>query len=135
MANWQASLLMQTLSTGSVLVLQRDKTDAGDVPTLHGGDTFYGSLPDGDPFGGTVTERHEGRAVVEVNQKRYHLHKAQPHETTTSRSSSRTNTGSSIKLSSPAKLARCPRSGRRGHASSIKTPPALRATSPLRGEE
>ena len=81
MANWQASLLMQTLSTGSVLVLQRDKTDAGEVPTLDGGDTFYGSLPDGDPFGGTVMERHEGRAVVEVNQKRYHLHKAQPHET------------------------------------------------------
>jgi len=27
MANWQASLLMQTLSTGSVLVLQRDKID------------------------------------------------------------------------------------------------------------
>ena len=81
MANWQASLLMQTLSTGSLLVLQRDKTDAGEVPTLHGGDTFYGSLPDGDPFGGTVIERHESRAVVEVNQKRYHLHKAQPHET------------------------------------------------------
>ena len=58
MANWQASLLMQTLSTGSVLVLQRDKTDAREVPTLHGGDTFYGSLPDGDPFGGTVMERH-----------------------------------------------------------------------------
>jgi hypothetical protein len=72
---------MQALSTGSVLVLQRDKTDAGEVPTLHGGDTFYGSLPDGDPFGGTVMERHEGRAIVEVNQKRYHLHKAQPHET------------------------------------------------------
>ena len=50
------------------------------MPTLHGGDTFYGSLPDGDPFGGTVMERHEGRAIVEVNQKRYHLHKAQPHE-------------------------------------------------------
>ena len=81
MANWQASLLMQTLSTGSVLVLQRDKTDASEVPTLHDGDTFYGSLPDGDPFGGTVMERHEGRAIVEVNQKRYHLHKAQPHET------------------------------------------------------
>ena len=64
-----------------MLVLQRDKTDAGEVPTLHGGDTFYGSLPDGDPFGGTVMERHEGRAIVEVNQKRYHLHKAQPHET------------------------------------------------------
>ena len=29
MANWQASLLMQTLSTGSVLVLQRDKTAQG----------------------------------------------------------------------------------------------------------
>src|SRR4030088_347015 len=61
MANWQASLLMQTLSTGSVLVLQRDKTDAGDVPTLHGGDTFYGSLPDGDPFRGTVMERQRGQ--------------------------------------------------------------------------
>ena len=59
MANWQASLLMQTLSTGSVLVLQRDKTDKNEVPTLHGGDTFYGSLPDGDPFGGTVIERHD----------------------------------------------------------------------------
>ena len=81
MANWQASLLMQTLSTGSVLVLQRDKADKNEVPTLHGGDTFYGSLPDGDPFGGTVMERHESRAVVEVNQKRYHLHKAQAHET------------------------------------------------------
>src|SRR6266550_1152543 len=81
MANWQASLLMQTLSTGTVLVLQRDKTDEREVPTLHGGDTFYGSLPDGDPFGGTVIERHEGRAIVEVNQKRYHLHKAQAHET------------------------------------------------------
>jgi hypothetical protein len=80
MANWQASLLMQTLSTGSVLVLQRDKTDKNEVPTLHGGDTFYGSLPDGDPFGGTVIERHENRAIVEVNQKRYHLHKAQAHE-------------------------------------------------------
>ena len=80
MANWQASLLMQTLSTGSVLVLQRDKTDKDEIPTLHGSDTFYGSLPDGDPFGGTVIERHEGRAVVEVNQKRYHLHKAQAHE-------------------------------------------------------
>jgi len=65
MANWQASLLMQTLSTGTVLVLQRDKTDAGDVPTLHGGDTFYGSLPDGDPFGGTVMERHGDRVIVE----------------------------------------------------------------------
>lgn len=80
MANWQATLLMQTLSTGSVLVLQRDKTDASEVPTLRGGDTFYGSLPDGDPFGGTVIERHENRAVAEVNQKRYHLHKAQDHE-------------------------------------------------------
>ena len=80
MANWQASLLMQTLSTGSVLVLQRDKTDKSEVPALHGGDTFYGSLPDGDPFGGTVIERHENRAIIEVNQKRYHLHKAQEHE-------------------------------------------------------
>ena len=82
MANWQASLLMQTLSSGSVLVLQRDKTDENEVPTLHGGDTFYGSLPDGDPFGGTVIERHGERAVIEVAQKRYRLHKAQPHETT-----------------------------------------------------
>ena len=80
MANWQATLLMQTLSTGSVLVLQRDRIDKDEVPTLHGGDTFYGSLPDGDPFGGTVMERHDKRAVVEVNQKRYHLHKAQEHE-------------------------------------------------------
>ena len=40
MANWQASLLMQTLSTGSVLVLQRDKTGNNEIPTLHGGDTF-----------------------------------------------------------------------------------------------
>ncbi|CAN5915733.1 hypothetical protein BH11PSE3_BH11PSE3_14370 [soil metagenome] len=80
MANWQATLLMQTLSTGSVLVLQRDKIEDSEVPTLHGGDTFYGSLPDGDPFGGTVMERHENRAVVEVNQKSYRLHKAQDHE-------------------------------------------------------
>lgn len=80
MANWQASLLMPTLSTGSVLVLQRDRTDETEVPTLHGGDTFYGSLPDGDPFGGTVIERHDNRAVVEVNQRRYRLHRAQPHE-------------------------------------------------------
>ena len=28
----------------------------------------------------TVIERHENRAIVEVNQKRYHLHKAQAHE-------------------------------------------------------
>jgi hypothetical protein len=80
MANWQASLLMPTLSTGSVLVRQRDRTDRNEVPTLHGGDTFYGSLPDGDPFGGTVIERQENRAVVEVNQKRYRLHRAQEHE-------------------------------------------------------
>jgi hypothetical protein len=80
MANWQASLLMQTLSTGSVLVVQRDRIEDGEVPTLHGGDTFYGSLPDGDPFGGTVLERHGNRAVVEVVQKRYHLHRAEPHE-------------------------------------------------------
>ena len=82
MANWQASLLMQTLSTGSVLVLQRDKADKDEVPTLHGGDTFYGSLPDGDPFGGTVIQRRENRAIAEVNQKQYHLHKAEEHETT-----------------------------------------------------
>ena len=63
MANWQASLLMQTLSTGSVLVLQRDKIDQNEVPTLHGGDTFFGSLPDGDPFGGTVIERHDQRPL------------------------------------------------------------------------
>lgn len=80
MANWQASLLMQTLSTGSVLVLQRDKIDATEVPTLRASDTFYGSLPDGDPFGGTVIERHDNRAIVEVNQKRYHLHKGRPDE-------------------------------------------------------
>jgi hypothetical protein len=82
MANWQASLLMETLSTGSVLVLERDKLEASEVPTLHGGDTFYGSLPDGDPFGGTVVERHEDRAIVEVNQHRYQLHRAREHETT-----------------------------------------------------
>ncbi len=80
MANWQATLLMQALSTGSVLVLQRDKIDKNEVPTLRASDTFYGSLPDGDPFGGTVIERLENRAVVEVDQKRYHLHKAQAHE-------------------------------------------------------
>ena len=80
MANWQATLLMQTLGTGSVLVLQRDKIDRSEVPTLRASDTFYGSLPDGDPFGGSVIERHESRAVVEVNQKRYHLHRAQEHE-------------------------------------------------------
>lgn len=51
---------MQTLSTGSVLVLQRDKTDKNDSPTLLGGDTFCSSLPDGDPFGGAVTERRMG---------------------------------------------------------------------------
>ena len=82
MANWQATLLMQTLSTGSVLVLQRDKIDKTEIPTLRTSDTFYGSLPDGDPFGGSVIERHDNRAVVEVNQKRYRLHQAQPHETT-----------------------------------------------------
>jgi hypothetical protein len=82
LANWQASLLMQTLSTGTVLVLQRDPVDEQEVPTLHGGDTFYGSLPDGDPFGGTVMQRQQNRAVVEVAGKRYHLHQAQPHETT-----------------------------------------------------
>ena len=54
MANWQASLLMQTLSTGTVLVLQRDKTYMNVVPALQGGDTFFGSVPDGYPFGGTV---------------------------------------------------------------------------------
>jgi hypothetical protein len=80
MANWQASLLMQTLSTGSVLVFQRDRIEASEVPTLHGGDTFYGSAPDGDPFGGTVMEVHEGRAIIEVDQKRYHLHKTHEHE-------------------------------------------------------
>ena len=80
MANRQATLLMQTLSTGSVLVLQRDKNEPSEVPTLRGGDTFYGSLPDGDPLGGTVIERHDNRSVVEVDQKRYHLHKAQEHE-------------------------------------------------------
>ena len=82
MANWQASLLMQTLSTGTVLVVQRDPVDRDEVPTLRGGDTFYGSLPDGDPFGGTVLQRHDARAVVEVAGKRYHLHRAQAHETT-----------------------------------------------------
>lgn len=55
MANWQATLLMQALSTGSVLVLQRDKIDKNEVPTLRASDTFYGSLPDGD-------RRHGDRA-------------------------------------------------------------------------
>ena len=27
-----------------------------------------------------MIERHENRAIVEVDQKRYHLHKAQDHE-------------------------------------------------------
>jgi hypothetical protein len=62
MANWQASLLMQTLSTGTVLTFQRDRIEPSEVPTLHGGDTLYGSLPDGDPFGGSVIERHQDRA-------------------------------------------------------------------------
>ena len=39
MANWQASLLMQTLSTGSGLVLQRDRLEQTEVPTLQSGDT------------------------------------------------------------------------------------------------
>lgn len=82
MANWQASLLMQTLSTGTVLVVQRDPIETGEVPTLRSGDTFFGSLPDGDPFGGTVVERHDGRIVAEVAGKRYRLHRAQAHETT-----------------------------------------------------
>ena len=35
MANWQATLLMQTLGTGSVLVLQRDKNEPSEVPGVH----------------------------------------------------------------------------------------------------
>jgi hypothetical protein len=95
MANWQASLLMETLSTGTVLVLQRDAIDKGEVPTLHSGDTFYGSLPDGDPFGGTVLQRHENRVVAKIAGKSYHLHRAQAHETTDhdSTSTSLTNSG------------------------------------------
>jgi len=61
MANWQAIAPdANPQPRDRCLVLQRDKTDAGDVPTLHGGDTFYGSLPDGDPFGGTVMETARG---------------------------------------------------------------------------
>ncbi len=59
MANWQASRLLPTLSTGSVLVLRRDKTDRNEVARLHGGDTFYGSQPDGDPFDVAVGQPHE----------------------------------------------------------------------------
>ena len=38
------------------------------------------ACPTATRFGGTVIERHENRAIVEVNQKRYHLHKGQGHE-------------------------------------------------------
>ena len=80
MANWEATLLNGVLSTGTVVVFARDKLEDNEVPTLRMADTFYGSAPDGDPFGGTVVEMHGSRAVVEVNQKRHHMHKAQPHE-------------------------------------------------------
>lgn len=80
MANWEATLLNGVLSTGTVLVFARDRLDASEVPKLHMADTFYGSAPDGNPFGGTVVEMHGDRAVVEVNQKRHPMHKAQDHE-------------------------------------------------------
>ena len=80
MANWQANLLMGVLSTGSVLVFSRDKTEENETPTIHSGDTFYGSAPDGDPFGGSVVELHGTHAVIEVSEKRYRMHKAQEHE-------------------------------------------------------
>jgi len=97
MANGQASLLMQTLSTGQCsFAARQDGRQRG--ATLHGGDTFYGSLPDGDPSRDS-DGKHEGRAIVEVNQKRYHLHKRRRmRPTTTSRSSSRTNSGHRLRL-------------------------------------
>jgi hypothetical protein len=80
MANWQATLLNSVLTTGSVLVFARDKVDENEVPRLRSADTFYGSVPDGDPFGGTVIEVKGDHAMVKVNQRRHRLHKAQPHE-------------------------------------------------------
>jgi hypothetical protein len=80
MANWEATLLNGVLSTGTVLVFARDKLEESEVPRLRMADTFYGSAPDGNPFGGTVVEMHDGRAVVEVNQKRHPMHRAQAHE-------------------------------------------------------
>jgi hypothetical protein len=80
MANWQATLLNGVLTNGSVLVISRDQVDESEVPTLRTGDTFYGSVPDGDPFGGTAVEVKGGHAIVEVGQKQHRMHKAQPHE-------------------------------------------------------
>ncbi len=80
MANWQATLLNTVLTSGSVLVFSRDRLDEADEPTVRSGDTFYGSVPDGDPFGGTFIEVKDGRAVVEANQQRHHMHRAQSHE-------------------------------------------------------
>ena len=79
MANWQATLLNAALTSGSVLVFARDRLDEVEEPTVRSGDTFYGSVPDGDPFGGTFIEVKDGHAMVEVNQQRYHLHRAQHH--------------------------------------------------------
>ena len=73
-------MLNSVLTTGSVLVFARDKVDESEVPRLRTGDTFYGSAPDGDPFGGTVIEVKGDHAMAEVNQTRHRLHKAQPHE-------------------------------------------------------
>ncbi len=81
MANWQATLLNSVLTTGSVLVFARDRTDDAEIPRVLSGDTFYGSVPDGNPFGGAVVGAKGGHAIVEVDQKRHPLHKAQPHET------------------------------------------------------
>jgi hypothetical protein len=80
MANWQATLLNAVLTSGSVLVFSRDRLDEVEEPTVRTGDTFYGSVPDGDPFGGTFIEVRSGHAVVEVNQQRHHMHRAQHHE-------------------------------------------------------
>ncbi len=80
MANWQATLLNAALTSGSVLVFARDRLDEAEEPKVRSGDTFYGSVPDGDPFGGTFIEVKDGHAMVEVNQQRYHLHRAQHHE-------------------------------------------------------
>ncbi len=81
MANWQATLLNSVLTTGSVIVFARAQVDDAEVPRVQSGDTFYGSVPDGDPFGGTVMQVKGGHAIVEVDQKQHRMRKAQPHET------------------------------------------------------
>ena len=80
MANWRATLVNRMLTNGSVLVFSRNRVDENEIPTLRTGDTFYGSDPDGDPFGGTAVEVKGDHAIVEVSQKRHRLHKAQPPE-------------------------------------------------------